>query len=65
MAHLLIVELPGGNDTDILEAALRQGHTFSFLTQDIYIYKKQANVYRWVEKALDVITSPSFDYTTV
>ena len=65
MAHLLIVELPGGNDTDILEAALRQGHTFSFLTQDIYIYKKQADVYRWVEQALDVITSPSFDYATV
>ena len=65
MAHLLIVELPGGNDTDILEAALRKRHTFSFLTQDIHVYKKQADVYRWVKQALDVITSPSFDYSTV
>lgn len=65
MAHLLIVELPGGDDTDILEAALRQGHTFSFLTQDIYIYKKQPDVYRLVAQALDVVTSPSFDYATV
>lgn len=65
MAHLLIVELPGGNDTDILEVTLRKGHTFSFLTQDIYAYKKQTEVYRWVELALDVITSPSFDYLTI
>ena len=65
MAHLLIVELPGGNDTDILVAAIHQGHTFSFLTQDIFVYKKQADVYRWVEKALDIITSPSFDYAIV
>ena len=65
MAHLLIVELPGGNDTDILETAIRQGHTFSFLTQDIFVYKKQVDVYRWIEKALDVITSPSFDYAIV
>ena len=65
MAHLLIVELPGGNDTDILQAAVRKGHTFVFLTQDIFSYQKQPDVFAWVRQATELIHSPSFEYKTV
>jgi biotin carboxylase len=65
MAHLLVIELPGGNDTDILQAAVRQGHTFTFLSQNISAYQTQSQVNRWVSLATDMIYSPSFDYEVV
>ena len=61
MAHLLIIELPGGNDTDLLQAAMESGHSFDFLTQDIGAYQKQPDVHEWVRQATEVICSPSFD----
>ena len=39
MGHILIVELPGGDDTDILAAAQRGGHRVSFLTADPAYYR--------------------------
>jgi biotin carboxylase len=65
MAHLLIIELPGGNDTDILETASKLGHSFVFLTQDIWTYKKKEHVEKWISKATQVIQSPSFDYSII
>ena len=65
MSHLLMVELPGGNDTDIIEAALGRGDTFAFLTQDIYSYKKNPAIFKWVAQASDVIHSPSFSYSSI
>jgi len=44
MSHLLIVELPGGNDTDIIEAALAGGHSFAFLTADAEHYRAKPDI---------------------
>ena len=65
MAHLLIIELPGGNDTDIVQAALALGHEFTFLTQDISLYTRQPAVATWVNQAVRVIESRDFDYPSV
>jgi len=65
MPHLLIIELPGGNDTDILEAALRKGHTFSFLTQDFSVYQKNPKVRVWLDQAVEIIESTSFLYSDI
>jgi len=65
MANLLIIELPGGNDTDILEAALRKQHSFVFLTQDLSVYKRNSNVFAWVEKASEIIELTSFGYDSI
>jgi biotin carboxylase len=61
MSHLLIMDLPGGNDTDILQAAILGGHTFVFLTSDIEIYSAQKAVQHFLDKAQDVIDIPGFD----
>jgi biotin carboxylase len=61
MAHLLIIELPGGNDTDILEAALRMGHTFVFLTQGLDHYRHRPEVLFWIDQATQCIECHSFD----
>jgi ATP-grasp domain/L-amino acid ligase C-terminal domain 2 len=61
VAHLLIMELPGGNDTDLLEAATRQGHTFVFLTQNRSVYEADAEVYSWVSRATEILEFPSFE----
>lgn len=55
MSHLLIVELPGGNDGDILEAALAGGHRFSFLTADAAHYRAQAALAPLLARAERVI----------
>jgi hypothetical protein len=31
MAHLLIIELPGGDDTDIVQAAIGRGDSCTFV----------------------------------
>ena len=62
MAHLLIVELPGGNDTDILVAAIHQGHTFSFLTNG----SQTAEYYQLMSKYSDgIIFSYHYEYSTL
>jgi biotin carboxylase len=65
MAHLLIIDLPGGNDTDLLDAAIDGGHTFSFLSSDVEIYRSQINVQTYLDKALEVIHIPGFDFEEV
>jgi biotin carboxylase len=65
MAHLLIVDLPGGNDTDILQAAVERGDTFTFLTSDRSLYAAQAAVQAWVDQALQTIEVPGFAYAQV
>jgi biotin carboxylase len=61
MSHLLVIELPGGNDTDILQAAIRMGHSFAFLTQDISVYQNQPSVFEWVNLATEIIEVNSFE----
>ena len=65
MAHLLIIELPGGNDTDILQAAHDRGDSFTFLTADLALYQQQAEVRPWIERATSCLEVPSFDMQTV
>lgn len=65
MAHLLIVELPGGNDVDIMRAAIERGDTFSFLTADLAHYQRQPLVSAVLEMAQRIITLPGFDYDEV
>ena len=60
MSHLLIVELPGGNDTDIFAAALHAGHRFTLLTADARHYRAQAEVAPWLARAEAVIEVPGF-----
>jgi biotin carboxylase len=65
MAHLLIIELPGGNDTDIIQAAIDRGDSFTFLTADLTLYQKQASVNELLMLAHDCINVPSFDMQAV
>ena len=65
MSHLLIVELPGGNDTDILTAALEGGHRFTFLTADPGYYATQTEVAGLLARAEAVIAVPDFALATV
>ena len=39
MAHLLIFEIPGGDDFDIFNEALLLGHEITFITADLGFYK--------------------------
>ncbi len=61
MAHLLIVELPGGNDTDLIQAALARGDTFTFLTADLGFYMQQSAVAPLLTQARAYIEVPGFD----
>ena len=65
MAHVLIVDLPGGNDSDIVQAALERGDTFTFLTSDISLYAAQSDVQVWLDQAEQVIEVPGFAYAEV
>ncbi len=51
MAHLLVIELPGGNDFDLLEAACAQGHSYSFASGRLAHYRQQPQVWPWVARA--------------
>jgi len=61
MSHLLIIDLPGGNDTDLLSCAIQRGDRFTFLTSDMSIYRRDPRVWSWVEKAHHLVESPSFE----
>ena len=65
MAHLLVIDLPGGNDTDILKAAVDAGHTFTFLTSDLTLYRGQPEVKGYLDQAFAQIEVPDFSYGQV
>ena len=65
MTHLLIIELPGGNDTDILQAALDRGDSFTLLTADLALYQQQPAVNALLQHAHACINVPSFDMPAV
>jgi len=65
MAHLLIIDLPGGNDTDIVLAARNAGHSFSFLSSQLDLYRRQPSVQATLNHALEHIEVPSFEYDEV
>jgi len=65
MAHLLIIELPGGNDVDIIQAAIDRGDEFTFLTSQLDHYRRQPEVYPALVLARQQIEVSSFDYAEV
>ncbi len=65
MTHLLIIELPGGNDTDILQAAIDRGDSFTLLTADLALYQQQPTVNSLLQQAHACINVPSFDMQAV
>lgn len=65
MAHLLIIDLPGGNDTDILEAAIAAGHEFSFLTSHLDLYLTQPHVQKALSFAIELVEVVGFEYDAV
>lgn len=65
MAHLLVLELPGGNDYDILKAASERGDRFTFLTQDLAHYQALPDVWSWVSKASHHVESREFSYLEI
>jgi biotin carboxylase len=65
MVHLLIIELPGGNDTDIIQAAIDRDDSFTFLTADLTLYQQQPAVNALLQHAYACISVPSFDMQTV
>jgi biotin carboxylase len=62
VAHVLIIELPGGNDTDIVEAVIDRGDTFTFLSAELDHYRRQPAVRSCLARALRMIEVPAFDY---
>jgi biotin carboxylase len=64
MSHLLIIDLPGGNDTDILTTARALGHRVSFLTADPDHYLGQNEVASALVDA-NIIAVPGFDMPRV
>ena len=65
MAHLLVIDLPGGNDTDILKAAVEASHTFTFLTSDLSLYRDQPEVKGYLDQAFAQIEVPDFNYDQI
>jgi len=45
MAHLLIIELPGGKDYDLVQAALDRGERFTFPSANLGHYREQDAVW--------------------
>ena len=62
MAHLLIIDLPGGNDSDILQAAIQRGDSFVFATSDLALYRHQPSVNAFLDQAFGVIEIKDFAY---
>jgi biotin carboxylase len=65
MSHLLIIELPGGNDTDIVQAALDRGDEFTFLSSQLDHYRQQPPVHAMLAHAREQIEVSRFDYAAV
>jgi biotin carboxylase len=60
MAHLLIIDLPGGNDADIIEAAIARGDEFTFLSSQLALYRRQPQVWALLAAARELIEVPGF-----
>jgi biotin carboxylase len=65
MAHLLIIELPGGNDLDIVQAAIDRGDEFTFLSAQLDHYRKQPSIHAKLARARELIEVAPFEYAEV
>jgi biotin carboxylase len=63
MAHLLLLEVPGGNDFTVLEDAVALGHAVTFVTGDLGQYERQGETTRAaLAQAREVLEVAPFDY---
>lgn len=58
MAHLLLLEVPGANDFNILDEAVRLGHEVTFFTADLACYRANPKL----NLARQIVALPAFDY---
>ena len=65
MAHVLVLELAGGNDVDILDAIIARGDSFTFLTSDLASYQAQPAVGASLARAVERLECPGFVYEEV
>lgn len=65
MAHILLLELPGGNDTDVVETALRLGHELTFVSADLDHYRKNQGVMAQLAGVRELIEVRPFDYAAL
>ena len=64
MAHLLLLDVPGGNDFAVLEDAVRDGHEVTFYTSDLDHYHRQGDVTRtFLNHAREIIEIRPFNYS--
>jgi biotin carboxylase len=59
MSHLLIIDLPGGNDGDVLSAVIALGHRFTLATADPPHYRAQADLGPLLLHAETVLSLPA------
>lgn len=63
MAHLLLIEVPGGNDFTILEDAVDLGHQVTFFTADLAHYRRQGEATQArLALAREIVDIHPFDY---
>ena len=63
MAHLLLLDVPGGNDFTVLEDAVGMGHQVTFCTSDLGHYKQQGTYATdCLALAREILEIPGFDY---
>lgn len=66
MAHLLLLEAPGGNDFTVLEDAVGMGHQVTFFTGDLAQYQSQGDPTRaCLALARRVVEVRPFDYKSL
>ncbi len=58
MAHLLLLEVPGANDFNILDEAIRSGHEVTFFTADLACYRAHPKL----GLARKIVAVSPFDY---
>ncbi len=63
MAHLLLIDVPGGNDFTVMEDAVAAGHEVTFVTSDLSHYERQGELTaRLLALASSVIEVKPFVY---
>ena len=59
MSHLLVIDLPGGNDGDVLAAALALGHRYTLATADPAHYRRQSDLAPLLARAEAILPMPA------
>ncbi len=65
MAHLVVIELPGGSDPDVIQAALDRGDEVTFVSENLAHYERQPSVSRVLAATREQLEIPGFAYAEV